>query len=109
YIHTISDGSQWVLREGKEELISSYDLQTFVHIHPGRFSPHTFRIKVNTLKTALVYVFYLMTGEKEGLELFHFVRKSLQLSPVPAIPSRVADMIQLLKERMDYESKRFSE
>jgi len=42
----ISDGSVWTLRLGKQE-------RRYVHIHPGRYSPKTIRIKALTLKTAI--------------------------------------------------------
>lgn len=42
----ISDDSIWTLRLGKQE-------KRYVHIHPGRYSPKTIRIKALTLKTAI--------------------------------------------------------
>lgn len=41
---TCSDGSTWVFREGQGE--------RYVHLHPGRYSLHSVRIKASTLKTA---------------------------------------------------------
>lgn len=43
---TCSDGSAWVFREGQGE--------RYVHLHPGRYSLHTVRIKASTLKTAAI-------------------------------------------------------
>lgn len=43
---TISDTSVWVLRLGETE-------QRHIHIHPGRYSPHTIRVKASILKTAI--------------------------------------------------------
>jgi len=42
----ISDDSVWTLRLGKQE-------KRYVHIHPGRYSSKTIRIKALTLKTAI--------------------------------------------------------
>ncbi len=42
----ISDNSVWALRLGKQE-------ERYVHIHPGRYSPVTIRVKALTLKTAI--------------------------------------------------------
>jgi hypothetical protein len=42
----ISDDSVWTLRLGKQE-------ERYIHIHPGRYSPKTIRIKALTLKTAI--------------------------------------------------------
>jgi hypothetical protein len=41
----ISDSSVWTLRLGNQE--------RYVHIHPGRYSPFTLRVKALTLKTAI--------------------------------------------------------
>ncbi|NDV95525.1 hypothetical protein D0T84_11475 [Dysgonomonas sp. 521] len=41
----LSDGSVWTLRMIEKE--------EFIHIHPSRYSPHTMRVKANTLKTVL--------------------------------------------------------
>jgi hypothetical protein len=43
---TLKDKSFWVLRLGDEA-------GRFVHIHPGRYSPLTLRVKALTLKTAI--------------------------------------------------------
>lgn len=44
---TISDNSTWILRLGE-------DNEKYVHIHPGRYSPQTIRVKATTLKTAIM-------------------------------------------------------
>ncbi len=41
------DGSRWILRAGDEA-------DRYVHLHPGRYSPHTVRVPGITLKTAIV-------------------------------------------------------
>jgi len=42
----ISDKSVWTMRLGKQE-------KRYVHVHPGRYSPVTVRVKALTLKTAI--------------------------------------------------------
>jgi len=42
----ISDNSVWTLRLGKQR-------ERYIHIHPGRYSAKTIRIKALTLKTAI--------------------------------------------------------
>ena len=41
------DESRWILRVGEET-------GRYVHLHPGRYSPHTVRVPGITLKTAIV-------------------------------------------------------
>jgi hypothetical protein len=42
----LSDGAVWVLRLGNDPLL-------YVHIHPGRYSMHSLRVKAASLKTAI--------------------------------------------------------
>jgi hypothetical protein len=41
------DGSRWALRLGETA-------GRYVHIHPGRYSPHTLRVRADTLRTAVL-------------------------------------------------------
>ena len=73
----LSDRSVWVLRKGN-------DAARFVHIHPGRYSPHTIRIKSYTLKTAIL--FCALPGEdqlnkKEMAEAINYLRKKYLDAP----------------------------
>lgn len=45
-IITLNDKSVWALRSGDE-------INRYVHIHPGRYSPYSVRVKALTLKTAI--------------------------------------------------------
>ncbi|MDU1889795.1 MAG: hypothetical protein E6767_03825 [Dysgonomonas sp.] len=54
----LSDGSTWVLR--------TINKQSFIHIHPGRRSKYTLRVKANTLKTVLCALLF------EDIDLFKF-------------------------------------
>ena len=46
---SLSDESQWIIKYHDNE-------KRYVHIFPARQSPHTFRIKSNTLKSAILYI-----------------------------------------------------
>jgi hypothetical protein len=57
---TSKDKSIWTLRLGENE-------HRYVHIHPGRYSPHTIRVKATTLKTAIMILCFKQTGEIESI------------------------------------------
>lgn len=87
----LSDYSQW--------MIKYYDnCQRFVHIFPARGSRHTFRVKSNTLKSALLY--YILIGKDfiTGDDL-NKVRPLLGLSPIkdPADTEAITEMIEILR------------
>jgi hypothetical protein len=88
----LSDGSQWTLKYHD-------NLQRFVHIFPARGSQHTFRVKSNTLKSALLY--YILVGKDfiTGDDL-NKVRPLLGLSPIkdPEEAKTITDMIEILRE-----------
>lgn len=52
---TLSDTSVWILRLGKES-------SKYIHLHPGRYSPATIRVKAAVLKTAIALWIYLKNG-----------------------------------------------
>jgi hypothetical protein len=91
-IISLSDGSQWTLKFHPNAL-------RFVHIFPARNSQHTFRVKSNTLKSALIY--YIIIGKDliTGDDL-NKVRPLLGLSPIKdAIDSEaIVEMIEILRE-----------
>jgi len=90
-IITISDDSQWTLKYHDSS-------QRFVHIFPARSSRHTFRVKSNTLKSALLY--YILIGKDfiTGDDL-NRVRPLLGLSPVKdAVDTEaILEMIEILR------------
>lgn len=47
-IITLSDDSKWIMKYHNNKI-------RYVHLFPGRSSPHTFRVKSNTLKSAVLY------------------------------------------------------
>lgn len=72
----LSDNSLWTLRIIEKE--------EYIHIHPSRYSPHTIRVKANTLKTVLCTLLF------ENADLFiyniekinYYRIKFLSLSPI---------------------------
>jgi hypothetical protein len=87
----LSDGSQWTLKYHNNKL-------RFVHLFPARNSQHTFRVKANTLKSALLY--YIIIGKDlvTGDDL-NKVRPLLGLSPVkdPVDTEAITEMIEILR------------
>jgi hypothetical protein len=72
------DRSNWVLRLGDES-------QRHVHVHPGRWSPATVRVRANVLKTAFLVLIYtgLHGGNPLDRELVDLVRTEyLDLPPL---------------------------
>lgn len=57
----LKDKSIWTLRHGE-------DAERYVHIHPGRYSPNTVRVKATTLKTAIFLFCFEQFGEIKSFE-----------------------------------------
>jgi hypothetical protein len=57
----LKDRSIWTLRLGD-------DAERYVHIHPGRYSPNTVRVKATTLKTAIFLLCFEQLGEIKSFE-----------------------------------------
>jgi hypothetical protein len=77
----ISDTSVWVLRLGEQE-------ERYIHMHPGRYSPQTIRVKANTLKTAIALSIWIKVYDHRELTLalLNLVRKEiLAASPVKSL------------------------
>ncbi|MBN1300090.1 MAG: hypothetical protein JW995_02655 [Melioribacteraceae bacterium] len=49
---SLPDNSKWILRYGNEQ-------NRYIHLHPGKYSEHTLRVKASSLKTALCVLAYL--------------------------------------------------
>lgn len=88
YYHlTLSDTSIYLLR------VSKFPDQ-FVHVHPARFSPFTFRVRANTFKTSILS-YALAANQNESpfdLKIINEARDQLRLSPIPK-NSNVIDMM----------------
>lgn len=78
----LSDHSFWVIKKGLDPL-------HFVHIHPGKQSAHTLRVRATTLKTVLAIQIHSIPIQKEmnkNLETVNTIRtKYLKLSSVKAL------------------------
>lgn len=80
-IIVLKDKSVWTLRNGNEE-------KRFVHIHPGRYSPNTIRVKALTLKSVICVLAYLRIQSFHSVDigLINEVRKKyLNASPIKSI------------------------
>jgi hypothetical protein len=71
----------------------------FVHIFPARESRHTFRVKSNTLKSALLYCILVGKDFITGDDL-NRIRPLLGLSPIrdPIDTEAITEMIEILRE-----------
>ncbi len=90
----LSDGTNWVLRLGEVD-------NRYIHIHPGRYTAHSIRVKAGALKTAIaVSVWRKKFGHsKITLALINQVRKQvLNASPVKSVSASegIGKLIQLI-------------
>jgi len=87
----LSDTSEWILKY-------SGSISRFVHIFPARGSRYTFRIKSNTLKSALLYYIRIGKDYITGDDL-NSVRPMLGLSPVKDTmdAEAITGMIEILR------------
>ena len=90
------DKSIWTLRlsENKER---------HVHIHPGRHSPHTIRVKATTLKTAIFILCFEQAGSLEiiNTESINPIRKEdLNEPPIKSLSSSggIRRLLKLLRK-----------
>ncbi len=88
----LSDTSMMTLRQMEKG-------EAFVHIHPARYSPNTFRVKANTLKTAVMVQFLSLCRGADCFEhsLINEARTYLSLSPVPKNTSAIDNTIRKLQ------------
>jgi len=87
----LSDNSEWTLKYHNNE-------KRYVHIFPARNSPHSFRVKSNTLRSAILY--YVVIGKDfiTGDDL-NSARALSCLSPVrdPIDTEAITEMIEILR------------
>jgi hypothetical protein len=87
----LSDTSQWTLKYFD-------DKDRYVHIFPARLSPHSFRVKANTLKSAILYLVLIgkdFITEKD----LNKTRIIAGLSPIKNIVDveAITEMIEILR------------
>ena len=88
---TLKDKSIWILRLGEKE-------QRYIHIHPGRYSPHTIRVKATTLKSAIMILCIEQLGEIESIntESVNQIRKKyLNETPLKSL-SKASGLVRLI-------------
>ena len=76
-----SDKSSWAIKQGM-------DTGRFLHIHPGKYSPFTLRVRGTTLKTVVALKVFEIQGKGSGeiLGIVNKIRvKNLGLSPVKTL------------------------
>lgn len=87
----LSDDSLWVIKYYHHEF-------HWAHIFPARMSPHSFRIKANTLKSAILYQVFIGRDfiSEEGL---NSARAKGGLSPIKDIydAEAITSMIEMLR------------
>ncbi len=88
----LSDWSRWTLKYFNNDT-------RYVHIFPARQSPHTFRIKANTLKSAVLYL-VLIGKDYITEDDLNKARALAGLSPVRDISDTeaVTEMIEILRK-----------
>ena len=89
---TLSDKSVWTFKYNS-------DKKRFVHLFPARLSPHSFRVKANTLKSAVLY--YIIIGKDFiSCDDLNNARQYLGLSPVKdtAETEAITEMIEILRK-----------
>jgi hypothetical protein len=85
YPHTyrkikLSDSSEWIIKQ-------SFDASRYLHIHPAKYSPYSFRVRATTLKT--VAAFMLLNDNQNAdfsLKVINTIRtEKLGLSPIKSL------------------------
>jgi hypothetical protein len=75
----LSDKSFWVIKQGE-------DASRFLHIHPGKYSPFTIRVKATNLKTVIAVK--ILTGDDflPDLNVVNKIRtERLKMSPIKGL------------------------
>lgn len=91
----LTDESIWTLRLGE-------NLERYVHIHPGRYSPSTRRVKALTLKSAIFTLCFEKIGEQKLLDIEqinHVRRNYLNEPPLKSVSkeSGIGKLLELLR------------
>jgi len=87
----LSDGSKWVLKYFNNEL-------RYVHPFPARYSPHSFRVKANTVRSAVLYLIFIGKDFVTEEDL-NIARAVSGLSPVKDLvdTEAITEMIEILR------------
>ena len=89
---SLSDQSEWILKEGGLS-------ERYIHIHPAKYSIHTIRVKVNTLKTVLALVSrssLIQSPPREDLFTVNKIRtEMLNLCPLKSLQKNASGILRL--------------
>jgi len=90
---SLSDGSEWMIKYND-------NISRYVHVFPSRGDSYSFRVKSNTLKTALLYHIKIGKDYITGDDL-NRVRPLLGLSPVKnsANAEAIIEMIEIIRNQ----------
>lgn len=69
----LTDHSEWIIRESDDE-------RRYIHVHPARTGPLSFRLKGSTLKTLLLLK--LEFPDIQSVDQLNKVRRNIGLSPI---------------------------
>lgn len=94
-IDLTEDTSHWVLRWGEEH-------GRYVHLHPGRWTPHTRRVRANVLRTAAMVLAYTAVhgGDPNDRQVINRVRQEfLRLPPIGKLVAEggLPEVIELVR------------
>ncbi len=89
---TLPDKSVWALRMGNEK-------ENYIHIHPGRYTEHTIRVRALTLKTTICILAHMNCYKipSSDLQLVNIVRMNFLKAPPVKSLSSISGLKKLLK------------
>ena len=92
---TLSDGTIMTLRIADDQ-------NQYVHVHPGRYSPNTFRVKAYSLKTAILALYLARCRGLSGqdISIINEARNYLELPPVQNKAASIYATIEKLEQRL---------
>jgi len=87
----LHDKSLWTIKYHNNET-------RYIHLFPARYSPHSFRVKANTLKSAILYIIYIGKDFVSEDDL-NIARAVIGLSPVKDVvdSEAITEMIEILR------------
>jgi hypothetical protein len=90
-IISLSDGSEWTLK-------FNYNKFRYIHLFPARNGPHTFRIKANTLKSAILFLIIIDKDFVSSNDL-NRIRPLIGLSPLKetADHEAILEMVKIIR------------
>lgn len=92
---SLSDGSEWALKYHD-------DHDRYVHLFPARSGAHSFRVKANTLKSAILFI-AAVGKDYISVDDLNTARAIAGLSPVKDVmeSAAISEMIEILRTRQE--------